>query len=52
MSPERKETINGQLIEEYYWAGKAVVYLDHHLVEQPFSFEELCEILRAEDKQS
>ena len=31
MTPERKIIINGKLIEEYYWAGRMVVYVDHFL---------------------
>ncbi len=38
MSPERKRVINGNLIEEYYWAGKIVVYVNHALSE--YTFEE------------
>lgn len=31
MSPDRKTVINGKMVEEYYWAGKYVVYIDGHL---------------------
>jgi hypothetical protein len=31
MSPERKTTINGYLIEEYDWAGSFPVYVNHKL---------------------
>ncbi len=37
MSPERKCTVNGKLIEEYYWGGKMVVYVDHHAVEVTYA---------------
>ena len=31
MRPERKViTVNGHTIEEYYWNGKLVVYVDNH----------------------
>ena len=29
MSPDRKVKINGHLIEEYWWTGEWVVYIDH-----------------------
>lgn len=32
MTPERKTRINNHLVEEYYWNGKMVVYLDHKKV--------------------
>jgi hypothetical protein len=44
MSPERKDTINGKKIEEYYWNGKLVVYVDNHSVDT--TFEETCNTLR------
>lgn len=28
MEPERKQTINGHLIEEFWWGWKLVVYVD------------------------
>lgn len=31
MSPDRREIVNGVLIEQYYWAGKMVVYVDHYI---------------------
>lgn len=31
MEPERKETINGHKIHEYYWAGDFVIYIDNYL---------------------
>jgi hypothetical protein len=30
MTPERKCKVTDKLVEEYYWAGKMVVYIDHH----------------------
>jgi len=40
MTPDRKEVINTNKIEEYYWAGKTIVYVNNHLVDE--SFEEAC----------
>jgi len=40
MTPDRKEVINTNKIEEYYWAGKTVVYVNNYLVNE--SFEEAC----------
>jgi len=40
MSPERKKIVNGKKVEEYYWAGKKVVYVDNHGVEM--TFDEAC----------
>ena len=31
MSPHRQQIINGRKIEEYYWAGEMVVYIDNHV---------------------
>jgi len=31
MEPERKCVINGKTIEEIYWAGKYICYVDNHL---------------------
>ena len=36
MMPERKTWVDGKLVEEYYWSGKLVVYVDHHAVEQTY----------------
>lgn len=44
MSPDRKETVNGKLVEEYYWAGEYVVYVDHRAAKG--SFEKIIEKLR------
>lgn len=45
MRPKRKVAINGVKVEEYYWTGKLVVYLDGHLAN--VSFESACAILIA-----
>lgn len=44
MRPERSAQINGQLIEEYYWAGEFIVYVNN----QRFNgtFDEACERAR------
>ena len=31
MKAERKKIVNGKTIEEFYWAGKFVVYVDNNL---------------------
>jgi len=36
MSPERKKWIGDTLVEEYYWNGKMVVYIDHHVTKENF----------------
>ena len=46
MSPDRKKVVNGQRIEEFYWAGKYVVYVNN--CASDLSFEEAC---RAAEKQ-
>lgn len=43
MSPERRKWIDNKLVEEYYWAGKMVVYIDHHATKE--TFEQACERL-------
>jgi len=30
MTPQRKETVNGHLIEEFYWNGRSVIYIENH----------------------
>jgi len=29
MTPDKKKTINGHKVEQFYWGGKDVVYIDH-----------------------
>lgn len=41
MEPKRKKTIREVLIEEYYWNGKLIVYVDHHITDE--TFEQACE---------
>ena len=43
MTPQRKREINGHVIEEYYWHGEMVVYVDNQLVKE--SFEKAIERL-------
>ncbi|MDD5106082.1 MAG: hypothetical protein PHC49_10745 [Desulfuromonadaceae bacterium] len=44
MRPERTETINGFLIEEFWWGGELVVYVDHRSTLG--KFEIICAIIR------
>jgi hypothetical protein len=41
MTPERKKTINGHLIEEFWWGSKLVVYVDNKVFRG--SFEQAIE---------
>lgn len=36
MKSERSKIINGKLVEEYYWHGKMVVYIDSRLSKQKY----------------
>lgn len=36
MTPEKKKVINGRTVEQYYWAGEWVTYVDGHLVPETF----------------
>jgi hypothetical protein len=38
-----KKKINGRLIEEYYWAGKWVVYVDNRAVSD--TFEQVLDLI-------
>ena len=31
MNPDKKKTIRGHKIEQFYWTGRNVVYIDNHL---------------------
>jgi len=42
MNPERQCSINGFRIEEFYWAGDYIVYVNHGLVDG--SYENACAI--------
>jgi hypothetical protein len=48
MSPDQSKTINGILIEKFYWAGEYVVYVNHYLVTT--NFEETCRQVEAGEK--
>lgn len=37
MDPSQTKTINGVLIQQYYWNGRYVVYVDHRLVDRSFA---------------
>jgi hypothetical protein len=45
MSPDRKEIIGNLKVEQYYWAGKTVVYLNNHAVVDT-DFNATCAALR------
>lgn len=36
MSPYRRAIIKGHFIEEFYWAGKKVVYVDNFLTSMSY----------------
>ena len=40
MDSERSVKINGNLIEEFYWAGEIVTYVNNKL--EKGTFEEVC----------
>ena len=31
VTPDRKQVVDGKIVEEFYWAGEYVVYIDGHL---------------------
>lgn len=43
MKAERTKKVNNHVVEEFYWAGKIVVYVDNNLVSE--SFEEVVKKL-------
>jgi hypothetical protein len=47
MSPDRKQTVNGHAVEEFYWAGRWVVYVDGILSAQ--TFDQACKTLESGD---
>lgn len=49
MSPDRKITIDGKLIEEYYWNRKMLCYIDHHLSDK--TYDENVKILLTPNKE-
>ena len=36
MSPDKRKTIKGHKIEQYYWSGKDVVYVDNKLTDKKY----------------
>ena len=48
MDSQRTETINGIKVEEYYWNGKVVVYVDNQKVEG--TFEDACKAITNGDE--
>lgn len=46
MTPERKKVIDDSKVEEFYWAGKMVTYIDNSLSEE--NFDDACKRLELE----
>jgi len=46
MQPRRKKTVNGHVVEEYYWHGDYPVYVDNKLATG--TFEQVCAKLEPE----
>lgn len=46
MTPERKTYVDGHLVEEFYWNGKMVVYVDHRATE--LSYDDIVYTLKTE----
>lgn len=46
LNPDRKKEINGHLIEEFYWHGEYLIYVDSKLVN--ISFTHACELAAKE----
>ncbi len=36
MTPDRKQIVNYKKIEEYYWNGRMVVYVDNQATDETF----------------
>ncbi len=36
MSPDKQKTIKGLKVQQYYWSGKDVVYVNNHLVSDKY----------------
>lgn len=47
MTPNRQETVNGHKVEQYYWAGRLVVYVDNRKTDE--TFDEAVERLLSND---
>lgn len=48
LSPERKKEINGHIIEEFYWHGEFLVYVDHCITQE--TFQQACDRLQKKIK--
>lgn len=46
MSPDRVKIIDGNRVEEFYWAGKMVVYINNRATDE--TFEKACSRLDLE----
>lgn len=46
MSPERKIIIDDRKVEEFYWSGRLVVYIDNRLTDE--TYEAACKRLNLE----
>lgn len=44
MTPDQFTVIDGHKVEEFYWAGKTVVYVDNQLVSTDYATT--CDMLR------
>lgn len=47
MTPERKRTIRGHVVEEFYWSGRYPCYVDHRLCAENFD-ETIARMQRGE----
>ena len=47
MNPERKKIIDGHKVEEFYWNGEMVVYIDNYATEK--TFEEVVSDLQPKE---
>jgi len=47
MQPNRSVIVNGHSIEEYYWGGKFVIYIDNKI--SIYSFQEAIDIYSVMD---
>ena len=48
MTPDRKEIIGDNKVEQYYWAGEIVVYVNNYLTKETFD-EAVEKIKKAND---
>lgn len=45
MRPDRQKTVCGRKVEEFFWGGALVVYVDNHAVQT--SFDTTCETIES-----